>query len=110
DGLLAGKTWTLPGPREVSIKRGEAGPVGSAPDWSARAPRNQARGQIVPPVPPTSHQWTWRADEGALIQLAVADLIFRHGSRLRACANEKCKAPFVAVKRQQYCGATCTKI
>ena len=46
-------------------------------------------------------------DEYTVIIRGIANLIVKAGSRLREC--ERCQTPFVAVKRQEYCGSACSQ-
>jgi hypothetical protein len=97
--VLSGGMWEFPTPERAFLRRFTA-----TPNWSALTPRVSA----ATPPPEATYQWGWRvARVGTMAAFGLAALIRRHGARLRACAV--CAAPSLAVKRQIYCGPTCTK-
>jgi hypothetical protein len=73
--ILAGDSWALPLPRAA---------------WFNRA-------SLVP----SGYQLRWHAPLRTSVLHGLAELIQRHGARLRAC--QRCGAPLLPRKRQTFC-------
>jgi hypothetical protein len=76
DFLRPATAWAIPAPRAAVLVRNDA----------------HARGATT---------WRWQADAWPMLVAGIADLVWEHADRVRAC--QLCARVFLANKRQQFC-------
>jgi hypothetical protein len=94
-GDQVNEEWHFPGPSRLSFYR-----------VSTRFTRGPKDAETAPQHTKFAMRWDYQ-DQSAMILAGVAALIQVHGGRLRGC--KKCGAPFLATKRQIYCGPRCSQ-